>query len=118
MKTKRIVYWAATGMLSLAMLISGLFPLFDNTHAVEEYTKLGYPTYLITFISSAKILALLTLLYNRFKKLTEWAYAGLFFDFLLAFLAHYKVSDGEHWGVLFPMLFLLTSYYYKDQVRV
>ena len=118
MKTKRILYWTAAISLSLAMLISGIFPLFDSEHAVEEYTKLGYPTYLITFISIAKILAVLTLLNNRLKSLTEWAYAGLFFDFLLAFMAHYMVNDGEHLGVLLPTLLLFISYYYKDQVRL
>ena len=118
MKTKQIIYWTATALLSVSMLVSGLFTLYDNAHAIEEYTKLGYPVYLITFISIAKILAILTILHNGFKKLTEWAYAGLFFDFLLAFLAHYMVGDGEHWGVLIPMIFLFSSYCYKDQVRL
>lgn len=118
MNTKRIIYWTATALLSIAMLFSGIFPFIDDQHVVEEYTKLGYPTYLIPFIAAAKILAIATLLHNRFKRLTDWAYAGLFFDFLLAFLAHYMINDGEHWGVLFPMLLLLTSYYYKNQVRL
>ena len=118
MNTKRIIYWTATILLSLAMLFSGIFPFIDKQHLVEEYTKLGYPAYLIPFIAIAKILAIVTLLHNRFKRLTDWAYAGLFFDFLLAFLADYMTNDGEYWGVLFPTALLLVSYYYKNQVRL
>lgn len=117
MKTKRIIYWTSTVLLCTAMLFSGIYPFIDNQHPMEEYTKLGYPTYLITFVSIAKLLAVATLLHNRWKRLTEWAYAGLFYDFILAFMAHYMVYDGEQWGVLVPMILLLTSYFYKDQVR-
>jgi len=116
MKTKKIIYWIATGMLAVGMLLGALVPLIDNSHAVEEYTKLGYPTYLITFISIAKILAVVVILHHRYKRLVEWAYAGLFYDFLLAFMAHYMVDDGEQWGVLVPITLLFVSYYYKDQV--
>ena len=116
MKTKRILYWTTTALLCLSMLISGFFPLIDNEHPIEEYTKLGYPIYLINFISIAKLLAVGTILHNRFKRLTDWAYAGLFYDFILAFMAHYMVNDGEQWGVLVPIILLLTSYFYKDQV--
>lgn len=117
MKTKRIFYWATTLLLCVAMLISGIVPFIDNEHPMEEYAKLGYPTYLITFVSIAKLLAVGTILNNRFKRLTDWAYAGLFYDFLLAFMAHYMINDGEQWGVLVPITLLFVSYYYKDQVR-
>lgn len=118
MKTKRIVYWVATSLLALTLFIGGLFPLIDSSHAVEEYAKLGYPTYLVPLIGVAKLLALVVILHSRYKKLVEWAYAGLFYDFLLAFIAHYQVGDGEHFSVLFPLFCLALSYRLKDQVRV
>lgn len=117
MKNKRLIYWTSTVLLSAAMLFSGIFSFIDDQHPMEEYTKLGYPVYLIRFVAIAKILAVLTLLNNRFKRLTEWAYAGLFFDFVLAFQAHYMIKDGEHYGVLPMIAILLISYFYKDLVR-
>ena len=96
MKTKQIIYWIATGMLAVGMLLGALVPLIDNSHAVEEYTKLGYPTYLITFISIAKILAVVVILHHRYKRLVEWAYAGLFYDFF----GFYGALHGRRWGTL------------------
>ena len=85
MKTKKILYWITTIWLSVAMLTSAIFALIKPEEVLELYLTLGYPTYLINFISLAKILGVITLLLNPYKKLVEWAYAGFFFDFLLAF---------------------------------
>lgn len=117
MKTKRIVYWIATLCLSLAMLASSIGALTQPDSIAEIYQSLGYPIYLIYFVSFAKILGIITLLLNPYRKLVEWAYAGFFFDFLLAFLAHEQVKDGEQWFVLIPMIFLLVSHQLKDSAR-
>ena len=44
--------------------------------------------------------------------LREWAYAGLFFDFVLAFLAHWNISDGEFAPSLVAMALLGLSYFF------
>ena len=31
-----------------------------------------------------------------------------FYDFLLAFMAHYMINDGEQWGVLVPITLLFV----------
>ena len=117
MKTKKILYWITTIWLSVAMLTSAIFALIKPEEVLELYLTLGYPTYLINFISLAKILGVITLLLNPYKKLVEWAYAGFFFDFLLAFLAHYQINDGEQWWVLIPFALLLVSHQLKDISR-
>lgn len=117
MKTKKILYWITTIWLSVAMLTSAIFALIKPEEVLELYLTLGYPTYLINFISLAKILGVITLLLNPYKKLVEWAYAGFFFDFLLAFLAHYQINDGEQWWVLIPFALLLESNQLKDISR-
>ena len=117
MKTKKILYWVTTIWLSVAMLTSAIFALIKPEEVIELYHTLGYPTYLINFISLAKILGVITLLLNPYKKLVEWAYAGFFFDFLLAFLAHYQINDGEQWWVLIPFALLLVSHQLKDISR-
>ena len=117
MKTKKILYWAATIGLSIAMLASAIMTLANPDHTIKEFMELGYPSYLPQYISIAKLFGVITLLYNQFKNLVEWAYAGFFFDFLLAFLAHYMVADNQHWMVLVPMGLLLISYFLKNSVR-
>jgi len=42
--------------------------------------KLGYPQYIIAFLGAAKILGVIALFVPGFPRVTEWAYAGLFFD--------------------------------------
>ena len=65
----------------------------------------------------SKTIAALVLLNNQYKKLVEWAYAGLFFDFSLALSAHLMIGDGEYLPAIIVILLLSISYHYKDQVR-
>jgi len=78
---------------------------------------LGYPTYLIYYIAVAKVLAILVILNNRMKYLVEWAYSGLFFELILATLAHVYHRDAEHIVPIVAILLLLVSYRFKDHVR-
>ena len=41
---------------------------------------LGYPLYLLPFLGVAKLSACVVIVLPFFKRLKEWAYAGLFFD--------------------------------------
>ena len=53
------------------------------------FVALGYPTYIIYPLAIAKILGLLAIWTRKSNLLKEWAYAGFFYDTLLAFTAHY-----------------------------
>ena len=117
MKTKRIFYWSATILLSAMMLVSGTSYLFKTAHVAKEFTALGFPFYIIVPLGIAKAIATLVLLNNQHKKLVEWAYAGLFFDFILALSAHLMIGDGEYALAIIAILLLSISYHYKDQVR-
>lgn len=117
MKTKRIFYWSATILLAAMMLISGTSYLFKTAHVAKEFTALGFPLYIILPLGIAKAIAALVLLNNQHKKLVEWAYAGLFFDFILALSAHLMIGDGEYALAIIAILLLSISYHYKDQVR-
>ena len=117
MKTKRIFYWSATILLAAMMLVSGTSYLFKTAHVAKEFTALGFPLYIIVPQGIAKAIAALVLLNNQFKKLVEWAYAGLFFDFILALSAHLMIGNGEYALAIIAILLLSISYHYKDQVR-
>lgn len=117
MKIKQIVYWTATVLIALMMLVSGAVYLTQTSVVGEEFTSLGFPLYIIVPLGIAKAAAAIVLLNNRFKKLVEWAYAGLFFDFILALSAHSMLGDGEYGPAIIAILLLSISYYFKDKVR-
>ncbi len=117
MKTKQIIYWTPTILLALMMLASGVLYITKTAEVAKEFSALGYPLYLIVPLGIAKALAAIVLLNNRFKKLVEWAYAGLFFDYTLALFAHSMVGDGEYAPAIIALILLSLSYYFKDQVR-
>ena len=110
-KQNKIVYWASTGLLSLLMFFSAMMYFFQTPMASEMFTNLGFPVYIIFPLGVAKILGITAILTKKSDMLKEWAYAGFFFDFLLAISAHLSIGDGEFSGALVAMLFLLTSYF-------
>ena len=108
MRTKQIVYWLATATLCGIFLFSALM-YFTNTETIELFfERFNYPTYLVIPLAIAKIIGILVVLWRPNKSLTEWAYAGFFFDLVLATTAHYMAGDPlfgfSFWGliVIFP----------------
>lgn len=94
----------------MMMLSAGMY-FFNHATIVETFEALGYPTYIIYPLAILKLLAVFTILYKKFTTLLEWAYAGLFFNFTLAFFAHVSINDGEHFGALIAIILLFTSYF-------
>lgn len=117
MKTKKIFYWTTTALIAAMMFVSVLVYLFKTQDVSKEFMALGFPVYIIIPLGIAKGLAAGVILNNQYKKLVEWAYAGLFFDFILALSVHYMVGDGEYAPAIIALILLGISYHYKDQVR-
>lgn len=117
MKTPKIIYYVATGILTAIMLFS-VFNYFTNYDVIVGFFEhFNYPTYLVYPLAIAKILGLVAIWGNFSSWLKEWAYAGFFFDTALAFFAHY-ITDGE--GYLFAVLALiatLVSYFTGKQLK-
>jgi hypothetical protein len=95
MKRDRIIYYVATALLSALMLMSSGMYFFNHEMVAETFTNLGYPTYVIYPLAIAKILGLVAIWTRMSNMLKEWAYAGFFFDFVLALSAHLVVADGD-----------------------
>jgi hypothetical protein len=117
MKTKKIVYWVATGLLSAILLMSSGMYVFQNEMIQQLFTGFGYPTYLIYPLVALKISAVIVLLTQKNSRIKEWAYAGLFFDFVLAFFAHIMVGDGAQMGALMAIVLLVLSYVYDKKIN-
>lgn len=116
MKTNKIIYWASTGLLSALLLMSAGMYVFNNAEVSEIFIKLGYPTYIMYPLAFAKISAVIVILSQKISLLKEWAYAGLFFNLLLATSAHINIHDGEHFGAIIALVLLITSYIFHKKV--
>ena len=110
-KTYKIVYFISTGLISLLMLVSSTFYFIDYENVSKVFISLGYPTYIIIPLAIAKILGIIAIWTRKSNTLMEWAYAGFFFDFVLAFAAHTHIKDGEQFTAAIAVLVLLISYY-------
>ncbi|WP_298420008.1 DoxX family protein [uncultured Kordia sp.] len=117
MKTQKIIYYIATGLLSLLMFFSAGMYIFNNAAITEAFTSFGYPTYIIYPLAFAKILGVIAIWQNKLPALREWAYAGFFFDLILAFFAHYMISDGEQGASIIGIILLIVSYYFSKKLN-
>ena len=116
MKTNKIIYWIATGLLSGLMLFSAAFYLFQYEEVKTVFEVLGYPTYIVLPLALLKIAGVAMILWRKSRWLTEWAYAGFFFDALLAFGAHLDNNENTI-TTLLAMLLVLISYFFGKTVR-
>ena len=109
MQTTKIMYWIFTGLTAAFMLLGAIPDVLRIPAAVEVFTHLGYPTYLLPFIGVAKILGVVAVLVPGFQRLKEWAYAGLVFDLVGALYSHIAVGDPPS-GWVFPVVGLLLVF--------
>lgn len=79
MKTQKIAYWIATGLLSLLLLGSATMYFDKNVDVVLVFENLGFPTWIIYPLAICKIAVVAVILYIKGGALKQWAYAGLFY---------------------------------------
>lgn len=119
MKNQKTIYWASTGLFAAFMLFSAIPDLMKVEEAKAFILHLGYPEYFVPFIGFAKLLGSISILIPSFKKLKEWAYAGLVFDLIGAFYSNI-MTDGLNWGILMAIPIFGTvaiSYIYNQKVN-
>ena len=119
MKAARIIYWIATILLCLMMLFAAFNYIFKHEAIVEVFNRLGYPIYIIYPLAVAKILGVIAILTKKSKTLKEWAYAGFFFNFLLALSAHINAGDEILHSVpaSLCLVLLFTSYFFGKKTE-
>ncbi len=121
MKKNKIIFWVATVIL---ILWEGAMPLGTVLFAPEYVnagTKpLGYPDYFAYSLIFCKVLGVIAISYpGTPAKLKEWAYAGLTFNLIFAFISHACVDQNIGF-MLMPVVFLgilAVSYIYADKIR-
>lgn len=115
MKLLRIIYWIATILLSLLMLFAAFNYIFKHALILDVFAKLGFPAYIIYPLAAAKLLGITAILTKKSRTLKEWAYAGFFFNFILAASAHINANDGINVAPALVSLVLLAISYFTDR---
>jgi len=111
-KGTKIIYYATTFSISVALLLGVLFYFIQPETHMEYIAFAGFPTWLLYPLGIAKFLGFLALWIKRVPKLLrEWAYAGIFFNIALItvanFMNDYSGSIGDIHGYYFTS-FILT----------
>ncbi len=112
----KIAYWIVTGLFCLMMLASAAFEIFMFGDSVKFLAQLGFPAYIAYVLPVTKILGVVAILSRYSPTLKEWAYAGFFFDFVLAALAHYFSGVPSPIAAIVALVLLLTSYFLGKKV--
>ena len=114
MKKINTWYWIVTGLFAAFMLFSSIPNVLVSAESVAFISNgLGYPAYFIPFIGVAKLIGCIAILVPQFRRIKEWAYAGLFFD-LSGAAYSLVVKNGFQPGMLMMVLiigFLFLSYF-------
>lgn len=121
MKKNKVIFWIATGII---VLWEGVMPLGTMLFAPEYVnmgTKpLGYPDYFAYTLIICKVLGTFAISYVKIPaKLKEWAYAGLTFNLIFAFISHACV-DRNIGFMLMPLVvlgILAVSYFYNNKIQ-
>ncbi len=113
MKKNRIFYWITTGLFLLMMLFSAVSSFASSAQAVEFFNTLKMPSYLIPFLSIAKMLGVIAILVPGYPRIKEWAYAGLIFDLVGATWCNYAVGKSfAEWAPILLFIALAFASYF------
>ena len=120
MKKNKIIFWVATAII---ILWEGLMPLgtllFSPEYATVGTRPLGYPDYFAYTLIICKVLGVLAISYLKTPaKLQEWAYAGLTFNLIFAFISHACVDKNIGYMImpLVVLAILAVSYLYRNKI--
>jgi len=117
----KIIFWVATAILILWEGVMPLSTVFFAPEYVNAGTKpLGYPDYFAYTLIVCKVLGVIAISLPKMPgKVREWAYAGLTFNLIFAFISHAAV-DRNIGFMLLPIVvlgILAISYAYGNKIR-
>jgi hypothetical protein len=86
--------------------------LSGSEQVVSGFAKAGYPQHLRIVLGIVKPIAAIVLLIPGFALLKEWAYAGVTFALVMAFISAYLSGEGAGTLILPPALLVLLAISY------
>jgi hypothetical protein len=118
MKGKNGAYWAATIVFAAFMAYDAYAYLTHEPKMTAAMASLGYPSYFMTILGTAKLLGVVAILAPGTCRLKEWAYAGFTFTFIGAFFSH--LASGQQKEAMMPLIALVImaiSYLLRPPLR-
>ncbi len=121
MKKNNIIFWTATIIIALW---EAVMPIGTWIFAPEFMTfgtkALGYPDFFAYSLVIAKVLGVIAITYPKTPQvMKEWAYAGLAFTLIFAFISHACVDKNIGFMIM-PLVFLgilAVSYVYNKKIN-
>jgi uncharacterized membrane protein len=92
-RTRIIAYWVTTAIIAAEFAVGGVMDLLRAPLFFEILKRLGYPGYFSIILGIWKVLGAVAVVVPRFRRLKEWAYAGMFFTMTGAVASHLAVGD-------------------------
>lgn len=110
--------WIVTGLMAALLLLSAVPDVLRVPGALQVFSHLGYPPYLLAFLGTAKILGVAAVLARGVPRIKEWAFAGLTFDVTGALYSHLSVGDPPGaWAPAVVALALIGGSYLAYRMR-
>lgn len=120
MDIKKIIYWVLTILMCGLFLYSAQMYFFKTEMVKGFFEALNFPTWVVIPLAILKVLAVIAILSDLNPILREWAYAGFFYDVILATGAHYNADHGLIGLSFYGILLVLGSrimYRFRKQVE-
>jgi len=106
MSRNKPVFLIATALFCVAILPSAVMNIVQPDFVVDAMTLIQMPMAAIALVGVWKLLGVVALIQPWFPRITEWAYAGFFFDLTGAAFLHLAASDTTV-SVVSPLVFLI-----------
>jgi hypothetical protein len=116
----QIAAMVTTGLVAFSWLYFGrLYLIHDPGEWSVAHQQLGYPLYIIPLLGVTHILGGVGVLIPNVPRLTEWVYAGLVINLLLAFYSQLNGggSTFEKFDPILVLAFVVASYGLRRRLR-
>jgi uncharacterized membrane protein YphA (DoxX/SURF4 family) len=120
MTYRKVAYWVTTSFAAMALGATGAANLLRVPAIRESLGHLGYPAYFAIILGTWELLGAAAIVAPNVPRLTEWAYAGIFFVLTGAALSHAAAGDPVG-KVIVPLALLavvIVSWTYRPRPAV
>jgi len=108
---RKIAYWGSTAIAAASLLMAATY-LTGSEQVVTGFAKAGYPQHLRIVLGIVKPIAGIVLLLPGLALLKEWAYAGVTFAWVMAFISAYTMGEKPQVWILPIVLLVLGAVSY------
>ncbi|MBB2830559.1 UNVERIFIED_ORG: L-cystine uptake protein TcyP (sodium:dicarboxylate symporter family) [Rhizobium esperanzae] len=115
---RKYAYWISTALVCRLYLASATHYLLMGDQVRQAFIGLGYPAYLREVLIPVKVLGVVAVLSRVSVRLSDLAYAGMFYHLLLAFSAHINAHDGAFAPAVVGFVALALSFLTQNAARV